>query len=253
MGAGVRRHIGQAVSAALMAIATSAVVPCWNRPTTSRVSAGLRLSNVSPDVESHPLPGDEVAEGRASRRRSRSCRRRGSARSDALERPSRPTRRHRGTAWRGRSGPRGGCSSWSSVATIRAPLAPIGWPSAIAPPLTLTFDPVEAELAAVGQRLGGERLVDLDEVERLDRHLDPVEQAADALDRGEEQPLRLDLGLGVADDPGQRLQAEPLDGPFAGDDGRRGAVGDARRVAGRDRALRRVAAVLAARAGRRRA
>ena len=45
-GAGVRRHIGQAVSAALIAIATSACVPCWKRPTTSRVSAGLRLSNV---------------------------------------------------------------------------------------------------------------------------------------------------------------------------------------------------------------
>ena len=55
-GAGVRRHIGQAVSAALMAIATSAAVPCWNRPTTSRVSAGLRLSNVAPDVDSHHSP-----------------------------------------------------------------------------------------------------------------------------------------------------------------------------------------------------
>ena len=88
--------------------------------------------------------------------------------------------------------------------------------------------PVEAELAAVGEGLGGERLVDLDEVERLDRHLDPVEQAADALDRREEQPLRRDLGLGVADDPGERLEAEPLDGAFAGDDRGRRAVGDAR-------------------------
>ena len=88
--------------------------------------------------------------------------------------------------------------------------------------------PVEAELATVGQRLRGERLVDLDQVERLDRQLDPVEQAADALDRGEEEPLRRDLGLGVADDPGERLQAEPLHGPLAGDDRRGGAVGDAR-------------------------
>ena len=75
--------------------------------------------------------------------------------------------------------------------------------------------PVEAELAAVGQGLRGERLVDLDQVERLDRQLDPVEQPADALDRGEEQPLRRDLGLGVADDPGERRQAQPLDGPLA--------------------------------------
>ena len=55
-GAGVRRHIGPAVSAALMAIATSAFVPCWKRPTTSVVSAGLRLSKVSPEVESTHSP-----------------------------------------------------------------------------------------------------------------------------------------------------------------------------------------------------
>ena len=56
LGAGVRRHIGPAVSAALMAMATSAAVPCWNRPTTSLVSAGLRLSNVAPPVDSHHSP-----------------------------------------------------------------------------------------------------------------------------------------------------------------------------------------------------
>ena len=56
LGAGVRRHIGKAVSAALIAIATSALVPCWKRPTTSRVSAGFRLSNVAPEVESHHSP-----------------------------------------------------------------------------------------------------------------------------------------------------------------------------------------------------
>ena len=105
--------------------------------------------------------------------------------------------------------------------------------------------PVEAELAAVGQGLSGERLVDLDQVERLDRQLDPLEQPADAGDRGEEQPFRGDLGLAVADDPGERLQAEPLDGALAGDDRRRGAVGDPGGIAGGDRALRRRAAVLA--------
>ena len=62
LGAGVRRHIGSAVSAALMAIATSALVPCWNRPMTSRVSAGLRLSKVCAAGGIAPLPGDEVAE-----------------------------------------------------------------------------------------------------------------------------------------------------------------------------------------------
>ena len=31
-------------------------------------------------------------------------------------------------------------SSFTSVIRMRAPLAPIGWPSAIAPPFTFTFD-----------------------------------------------------------------------------------------------------------------
>ena len=57
------------VSAALIAIATSAACPAWKRPTTSRVSAGLRLSNVSPVTRVAPLAGDEVAERRRRRRR----------------------------------------------------------------------------------------------------------------------------------------------------------------------------------------
>ena len=55
-GAGVRSHIGWAVSAARMAIATSAAVPCWNRPIRSWRSAGLRLSNVVREVDSHHSP-----------------------------------------------------------------------------------------------------------------------------------------------------------------------------------------------------
>ena len=55
-GAGVRRHSPPACSAARTAIATSAAVPCWNRPMTSRVSAGLTLSNDAPEVESHHSP-----------------------------------------------------------------------------------------------------------------------------------------------------------------------------------------------------
>ena len=48
--------IWSVVSAALMAMAVSAAVPCWNRPTTSRVSAGFRLSKVAPAVPSHHSP-----------------------------------------------------------------------------------------------------------------------------------------------------------------------------------------------------
>ena len=38
-------------------------------------------------------------------------------------------------------------SAWSSVVSTRAPLAPIGWPSATAPPFTLTLRRIQPELA----------------------------------------------------------------------------------------------------------
>src|SRR3954452_1378806 len=61
--------------------------------------------------------------------------------------------------------------------------------------------PVEPEGPTVCEGLRGKGFIDLDQFESLDRHLDPVEQPADALDRRQEEPLRLDLGLGIPDDP----------------------------------------------------
>src|SRR4051812_15393690 len=91
--------------------------------------------------------------------------------------------------------------------------------------------PVEPELAAVGEDLGGERLVDPDEVEGLKRHLDSVEQLPDALDRRQEEPAWRDLGLGVSDNSGEWLEPVALHGPLADDDGCGRAVGDARGIA----------------------
>ena len=48
------------------------------------------------------------------------------------------------------------------ASTRRAPDAPSGWPIAMAPPLTLTRVGIEAQLAHARDRLGGERLVQLD-------------------------------------------------------------------------------------------
>src|SRR4051812_941602 len=91
--------------------------------------------------------------------------------------------------------------------------------------------PVEPEGATISEGLGGKGLIDLDEVERLDRHLDPVEKPADALDRRQEEPLRLDLGLGIPDDPNEWREAESLDGPLARDDGGGGPIRDTGRIA----------------------
>src|SRR6185436_18743479 len=228
LGAGVRPHIGNAVSAALIAIATSALVPCWKRPTTSRVSAGLRLSNVAPEVESHHSPAMKWRKVGVSTALSVMA-------SDALERC--------------------GDRSAATEAQRREPVAAVASgqlveqrrddpgtrrPDRVAERDRAAVDidlvPVEAERTAVGEGLRGERLVDLDQVERLDRQLDPVEQTAHAFDGRQEQPLRLDLGLRVADDPGERREPEPLDGPLAGHDRRGRSVGDPGRVAGGDRA-----------------
>ena len=61
-GAGVRLHIGQAVSAALIAIATSAGLPAWKRPIdVAGVGGVVALERLAGDAVA-PLAGDEVAE-----------------------------------------------------------------------------------------------------------------------------------------------------------------------------------------------
>ena len=57
------------------------------------------------------------------------------------------------------------CISCSSVTRMRQPEAPIGWPIAMAPPLTLTFAGVPAHLLVDRAGLRGEGLVDLHQVE----------------------------------------------------------------------------------------
>ncbi len=51
-GAGTRRHFTNARLAASTAASTSALADFWKIPTTSRVSAGLRFSKVSPVLDS---------------------------------------------------------------------------------------------------------------------------------------------------------------------------------------------------------
>src|SRR3981081_4363977 len=55
-GAGTRRHRAKARLAASTAASTSALPDLWKMPTTSRVSAGLRSSKVSPVEDSTHSP-----------------------------------------------------------------------------------------------------------------------------------------------------------------------------------------------------
>ena len=56
-------------------------------------------------------------------------------------------------------------NSYNSVMTSRVPVAPSGWPSAMAPPFTLTLIAIQFQRFLDRQILCGERLVYFDEID----------------------------------------------------------------------------------------
>ena len=123
---------------------------------------------------------------------------------------------------------------------IRAPVIPYGCPSAIAPPcgIQLLAERIDAELAADREHLGGERLVQLHDVDVLDRHARLLQDSAHGADRTDSHDLRLDARDGRRDDPGPRLDAEFPRLLLAGDDDCGCTVVQRARVSGRDLAVR---------------
>ena len=122
-------------------------------------------------------------------------------------------------------------SSWTSAPTIRAPEAPIGWPSAIAPPLTLTlssstpsirteFRATEANASLISQR----------SISSAD--LPSLSSACWAAFAGVLRQVGEVVGDGaVGEHPRQHLAAVGLRPLVGGDDHRGGAVVDAGGVA----------------------
>ena len=79
-------------------------------------------------------------------------------------------------------------SACSSVVSSRAPVAPSGWPSAIAPPHDVDPVQVGTGLPLPGQHHAGERLVDLDQVDLVQGHPGPPQRVRGRRDRrGEHQ------------------------------------------------------------------
>ena len=89
------------------------------------------------------------------------------------------------------------CSRRARWPTMRAPEAPIGWPSAIAPPLRVHDLGVDAELARRGDADGGERLVDLDGLQVARRRAGALERLLDRVGR-----LRVQRDVGAGDEAG---------------------------------------------------
>ena len=76
---------------------------------------------------------------------------------------------------------------------------------------------VDAELAGAGEDLGGEGLVELDQVDLVELEAGGGERARDRLDRADPHVGGVDAGDAEGDDPGERLGAELLGALLGGD------------------------------------
>ena len=76
-------------------------------------------------------------------------------------------------------------------------MAPIGWPREIPLPFGLVVR-VQAQLAGDGDGLGGEGLVDLDQVDVVELHVGPVEHLAHRRDRAHAHDPRVHAGVAYA-------------------------------------------------------
>ena len=126
----------------------------------------------------------------------------------AVRRSSPPRCRRPGTATPGRTrSPR--CSrACSSVTSTRAPLAPIGWPSAIAPPWTFTF--ASSSSSPCRSRASAPRTPRSSRTGRCRRASARPSPATcrTAPTGARKMSFGRDPAGGVGDDPGQRLRAE---------------------------------------------
>ena len=100
------------------------------------------------------------------------------------------------------------CISNSSVVSTRAPEAPIGWPMAMAPPLTLTLRGVPAEVLVDRAGLRRERLVGFDQVEVVVLPAGLLERGARGRDRPGAHDRGIDAGLRPRHDARERRLAE---------------------------------------------
>ena len=146
-------------------------------------------------------------------------------------------------------------STFSTCSTMRAPDAPTGWPSAIAPPSTLSFASSSApsargepELlravvgvlprALAGDHLRGEGLVDLPRVEVVEAEAVAPQDRRRRVDGAEPHLRRIEpRPFGVDDAARPGVSCSCVDGALRGDHQPGGAVGDLRAVAGRDVAV----------------
>ncbi len=79
---------------------------------------------------------------------------------------------------------------------MRAPVAPTGWPKEMPEPLGLSrsIEWVDLPLAQDGENLGGEGLVELDEVDLVEGEVSPVKGSCRRADGADAHDLRTAAG-----------------------------------------------------------
>ena len=129
-------------------------------------------------------------------------------------------------------------SSYRALIVRMQPVAPIGWPSEMPLPLGLVRSGGSSRPAAHRQRLGRERLVDLEHVDVFQAQAGLLEQRLHRRHRADAHVLRVHAGVAVGHQPAHRLQAALLGQAALHQHHRRRRVVDARGVAGRHGAVR---------------
>ena len=100
--------------------------------------------------------------------------------------------------------PCGAAARPGSARSAWRPCSRAGWPSAIAPPFTFTFSGSRPSGLDHGQGLGGEGLVQLDEVDVGEREAGLLQRLRDRLDGADAHDLRRHARHRVGDEAGQR-------------------------------------------------
>ena len=154
-------------------------------------------------------------------------------RSGARRPGRRPSRSRRGRARR-----RSRRSSWTIVPRIRPPLAPIGWPSATAPPFTFAVSGSAPSICTEFSATDENASFTSTPLHVADRLAGLLQRLRAGVRRRAREPRELVRDVALRDDRRERLEAAPLRELLGADDHARRAVVHARRVARRDRALR---------------
>ena len=100
------------------------------------------------------------------------------------------------------------CSAWTSVVSTRAPLAPIGWPSAIAPPCTFTLAGSSFSSRTTASDCAANASFSSIRSRSPTRHLGAFQRLAHRLDRPHAHDHRIHAGRAVREDPRERLASE---------------------------------------------